>query len=231
MTAAMSDAASRPDRPGRHPVVGPADEDLTARARIRQAALAQFTEHGFERTTIRGIAAEAGVSPGLVRHHFGSKHDLREAVDAHILKEVRRLSDLLMANAQQGEFDSAVVSREAVRPFARYLARALAEGSTTLAALFDEMVSSTEGFLALSDDAGHFADRRTRAAVLTAMSLGVPLLHEQLSRILGVDTLSPAGDRQVALALLDVHAHALMTRELAEAARDALLSTPLPPTL
>ena len=40
----------------------PAPDDLTARARIRQAALSQFAEHGFERTTIRGIAAEAGVS-------------------------------------------------------------------------------------------------------------------------------------------------------------------------
>jgi len=206
----------------------PAYEDLTARARIRQAALKQFTEHGFERTTIRGIAAAAGVSPGLVRHHFGSKQELREAVDAHILKEVRRQSDLLMAASRRGELDPAAVSREAVRPFARYLARALAEGSTTLAGLFDEMVGSTETFLALTGEEGHFVDLRTRAAVSTAMALGVPLLHEQLSRVLGVDTTSPAGDRQVALALLDLYAHALMTRELAESARDALLSTPLP---
>jgi TetR/AcrR family transcriptional regulator, regulator of cefoperazone and chloramphenicol sensitivity len=31
------------------------------------------------------IAAAAGVSPGLVIHHFGSKDGLREAVDAHVL--------------------------------------------------------------------------------------------------------------------------------------------------
>jgi AcrR family transcriptional regulator len=201
--------------------------DLTARARIRQAALAQFTEHGFERATIRGIAAAAGVSPGLVRHHFGSKQELRDAVDAHILTQVRRLSDLVMAGSRRGDYDPATVSREAVRPFQGYLARALAEGSTTLAALFDEMVATTEGFLALAGDDGHYVDRRTRAAVATAMSLGVPLLHEQLSRVLGVDTFSPAGDRQVALALLDLYGHALMTRDLAESARDALLDTPL----
>ena len=39
----------------------PAIEDLTARARIRQAALTHFAEHGYDRATIRGIAASAGV--------------------------------------------------------------------------------------------------------------------------------------------------------------------------
>jgi TetR/AcrR family transcriptional regulator, regulator of cefoperazone and chloramphenicol sensitivity len=62
-----------------------AADDLTARARIRDAALRQFAEQGFERSTIRGIAATAGVSPGLVRHHFGSKEALRDAVDEHVL--------------------------------------------------------------------------------------------------------------------------------------------------
>ncbi|MFC7644136.1 helix-turn-helix domain-containing protein [Streptosporangium lutulentum] len=68
---------------------GPDPEDLTARARIRDAAMLHFGEHGFERATIREIAATAGVSSGLVRHHFGSKQELREACDAHLVKMVR----------------------------------------------------------------------------------------------------------------------------------------------
>ncbi|MFC7734043.1 TetR/AcrR family transcriptional regulator [Actinomadura keratinilytica] len=39
-------------------------EDLTARARIRDAALREFAEHGVSGATIRGIAKAAGVSPG-----------------------------------------------------------------------------------------------------------------------------------------------------------------------
>ncbi|MGA8112556.1 MAG: TetR family transcriptional regulator, partial [Actinocatenispora sp.] len=39
---------------------GPDPEDLTARARIRDAAMRQFGELGFERATIRGIAEAAG---------------------------------------------------------------------------------------------------------------------------------------------------------------------------
>jgi AcrR family transcriptional regulator len=70
----------------------PDPEDLTARARIRDAAMQHFAEHGFERATIRGIAETAGVSSGLVRHHFGSKKALRDACDEWLLRTIRRMS-------------------------------------------------------------------------------------------------------------------------------------------
>jgi AcrR family transcriptional regulator len=205
-------------------------DDLTARARIRQAALAQFAEHGFERATIRDIAAAAGVSLGLVRHHFGSKKELRDAIDAYILEELRRMSDEVFDAMQRGDARGiTAVTRSAMRPFQGYLARALAEGSTTLATLFDALVAQSEQFLALDPDDTHFVDGRVRAAVSVAMSLGVPLMREQLSRVLGVDTFSPEGDQLVALALLDIYAHPMTTLEFAENARDALLATPPEP--
>lgn len=208
---------------------GPAFEDLTARARIRDAALVQFGELGFERATIRGIAAQAGVSPGLLRHHFGSKQELREAVDAHVLSEIRRISDEIMQEGERaGDLGSAAVSRQAIRPFQGYIVRALLDGSTTIPALFDQMVEPTEQWLALADEQRTdppFADRRTRATVFTAMALGVPLLHERLSQVLGVDTFSAEGDQQVAVALLDLYSHPLMSPEMAESARRGLEST------
>jgi AcrR family transcriptional regulator len=211
------------------PVREPTFEDLTAQARIRQAALTQFAEHGFERTTIRGIAAAAGVSLGLVRHHFGSKQALRDAIDAHVLQEIRRLSDEIMENGERGNLGPSAISRQAIRPFQGYLVRALMDGSPTIASLFDQMVDSAEQWFAVADENRGdppFADRRTRAAVLTAMALGVPLLREHLSRVLGVDTFSPAGDRQVALGLLDLYSRALMSPELAATARDGLDGPP-----
>ncbi len=47
-------------------------------ALLRAATLA-FSKNGFDGADIRGIAASAGVSPNLVRVHFGSKADLWEA--------------------------------------------------------------------------------------------------------------------------------------------------------
>jgi len=43
--------------------------DLNAAARIRNAALEGFAANGVAATSIRDVAAAAGVSPGLVQHH------------------------------------------------------------------------------------------------------------------------------------------------------------------
>lgn len=46
------------------------------REAILEAARGYFASHGYDRATIRGIAAEAGVDPALVHHYFGSKDQL-----------------------------------------------------------------------------------------------------------------------------------------------------------
>nr|WP_267594060.1 TetR family transcriptional regulator [Carbonactinospora thermoautotrophica] len=53
--------------PGRRP----GSEDT--RGQILAAALSEFAAHGYEKTSIRGIARLAGVDPALVYHYFGSK--------------------------------------------------------------------------------------------------------------------------------------------------------------
>jgi len=63
-----------PRRRGRRP----AGEDT--RALILDAARAEFTEHGYDKTSGRAIARAAGVDPALVRHYFGSKGELFAAV-------------------------------------------------------------------------------------------------------------------------------------------------------
>jgi AcrR family transcriptional regulator len=52
------------------------------RDQILEAARGLFAERGYDRTTIRSVAAAAGVNQGLVHHYFGSKQQLyREALD------------------------------------------------------------------------------------------------------------------------------------------------------
>jgi len=59
--------------------------DLSGRARIRHAALALFAAEGYAQTSLRSIAQHAHVSLALIAHHFGSKHQLRDAVDKWVL--------------------------------------------------------------------------------------------------------------------------------------------------
>ena len=60
-------------RTGRRP--GP----TATREAILAAARRQFAEAGYERTSIRGVAADAGVDAALVVHFFGSKEQLFRA--------------------------------------------------------------------------------------------------------------------------------------------------------
>lgn len=62
-------------------------EDLTAKARIRNAALRLFGLLGEEGTSLRRIASEAGVTVGLVVHHFGTKKNLRDEVEAYVVAQ------------------------------------------------------------------------------------------------------------------------------------------------
>lgn len=64
--------------------------DLTARARIRDAAIESFAEVGFD-VPFRTIATRAGVSPGLITHHFGTKATLRVECDAEVLRRYHAL--------------------------------------------------------------------------------------------------------------------------------------------
>lgn len=61
-------------RPGRRP----GDPEITKQS-ILDAAKAKFGEVGFDRATIRSIAAAADVDPALVHHYFGTKQDLFSA--------------------------------------------------------------------------------------------------------------------------------------------------------
>lgn len=46
------------------------------RRQILDAAAARFAEDGYERTTVRAIAADAGVDPALVHRFFGAKEQV-----------------------------------------------------------------------------------------------------------------------------------------------------------
>ncbi|MGW2046763.1 TetR/AcrR family transcriptional regulator [Streptomyces sp. NPDC001858] len=57
----------------------PRTESADTRARILTAAREEFSERGYEKTTVRGIAKAAGVDAALVHHYFGTKEQVFEA--------------------------------------------------------------------------------------------------------------------------------------------------------
>lgn len=203
-------------------------DERTGRARILDAALAQFGANGVAATSLKVIADEAGVSPALIVHHFGSKEGLREACDEHVAATFR--ASKLEAVAQGPGLDPLAALRESsvqTQPLLRYLARTLADGTPQVAALVDEMVDDAMEYLAEGERTGLIRPSehpRERAAVLMLWSLGALTLHEHLERLLGVDLLGdPEQLGPYVLPAMEVFSRGLMPEDLYERARAAFL--------
>lgn len=111
--------------------------------KIRTAALQSFAAHGTAATTLRGVAAAAGVSLGLVQHHFSTKAGLIKAVDDYV-------TDVVITPMAEPISDTAVDSVSEIgnrvnRVFmehpdvAAYLGRALVDGSRLGTTIFDSL--------------------------------------------------------------------------------------------
>ncbi|WP_063061246.1 TetR/AcrR family transcriptional regulator [Nocardia sienata] len=72
--SAAEPADPRPTRPGRRPGRSGTRDAILAAARER------FAKSGFDKTSIRAVAADAEVDPALVHHYFGTKQQLFAAV-------------------------------------------------------------------------------------------------------------------------------------------------------
>jgi AcrR family transcriptional regulator len=80
-----------------------AETGIDSQERILQAALAAFSEHGFEGAKTREIAARAGVPLGLLQYHFGGKLELWRAAVDRSLGALRAGLDAVLANPRPAD--------------------------------------------------------------------------------------------------------------------------------
>ena len=194
------------------------DADLTARARIREAAIELFGKVGYERATTRAIAEAAGVTSGLIRHHFGSKENLLAACDDWIIQVMDELD---------AETTNLAAGFNPMRRFGQYLpylARALFEGRAVR--VFDHARGAIEHRLRSAPEGDRLASVEDEATVRAAMSLAITVLGGQIAEAFGEDLRSPSGERRLLHALLQVDSHTIITAEEARMYRDELGDLP-----
>lgn len=170
----------------------PAPEDLTAEARIRDAAIRLFADHGYNGTAIRAIAAQAGVSPALVVHHYGSKEGLRRACNDYLAETIRVAKTEAVTQAVPDPLELLRTADEA-QPLQRYLARMLVDGSPGMAELVDKMVADAVEYSATGIENGVLKPTEqlyARTVVLWIWQLGALALHKHVQRLMGVDLLN-----------------------------------------
>lgn len=83
----------------------PASEKGDRRNALLESAIRLFSEKGFSSVELREIAADAGVTVGLIRHYFGAKDDLIDAATDQVTKRLQKvfrsiLSDLDAENPE-----------------------------------------------------------------------------------------------------------------------------------
>jgi AcrR family transcriptional regulator len=143
--------------------------ELTARVRLRNAAIECFAIDGFD-VPVRTIATRAAVSAGLVRHHFGSKDELREACDAAVLSTIRDLKStavgmpsgqLLEVLAQANEYGALLL----------YILRSVRDGGSGGRAFLEHMIADAQEYTQKGVDIGvlkpsHDPEARVRHLVM-----------------------------------------------------------------
>jgi AcrR family transcriptional regulator len=118
-------------------------DDLTARARIRDAAIAAFARGGFDAVSMRMIAADAGVSPALIVHHFGDKAALRTVCDDYVVSVFTDENHDLIDGPTADRMRAALNDLDRYAPYIDYLARMLTDDSPAANHLFDTMLAAT----------------------------------------------------------------------------------------
>ena len=158
--------------------------------RILAAALEGFARNGVKATSIRDVAAAAGVSPGLVQHYFPSKAALRSAVDEHVTGvaraalEVREVEGDIIEDIAQRL--TALVSENFLALL--YVARGVAEEDEAALVIFDTLTElCKKQLLVLQRDGLLRPDLDLEWAALhtVLINLGTVIMEPGVSRQLG----------------------------------------------
>lgn len=157
--------------------------DLTTRARIRDAAITRFGRDGFG-ASLRTIAADAGVSAGLVVHHFGSKEKLREACDEHVFDAIRQSKVDAISPEEPAAGPMAMFAQlagiEDYGPVFAYTLRSLQTGGTLARTFLEHLNAVTLEYMETGVRAGVIRPSRNeaaRASYLVSLSVGALLVE------------------------------------------------------
>lgn len=166
--------------------------------RLVRVAMQMFAERGYDAVTVRDISKEAGVSVGLINHHFGSKEGLREAVNRTF---IRQFEEAISTRADLGPGHS--VSREEMTNWVEdwidrhidnwdltkaYMRRAILEGSDWGAELFERLYQVVRTGVDRADASGNLrddVDRLWLPLLIMYLELGTLLMEPFVDRVLG----------------------------------------------
>jgi AcrR family transcriptional regulator len=170
-------------------------QTLDGRQRLIKTASRLFAEKGFDSVSVRDIANAAGVSIGLITHHFGSKDGLRQAVDQYFIE---RFEEILTEEVPRATEDADAYSawidswrarhQEDWQVSGNYFRRALLENREWGAELFERYYAFVQRWMVKADAQGDIrpdVDRLWLPFLIMFLELGSTLFDPYIRRILG----------------------------------------------
>ena len=165
------------------------------RASILRAAAILFTKNGYQQTTVRAIAAEAGCNPALISRYFGGKASLYAMVIGENMPGHRQMTSDVRTGARarelvQWQLDMAQrITYEEHRDRASILLRSVGPGASgeTIRQLLDELLAAPFAQHVDGPDAG------LRAGLLFVQLFGLNLLRDMV----GLPQLAEASDAKI----------------------------------
>ena len=159
--------------------------DLTAKARIRNTALALYAAHGD--AALRTVAAEAGVTLGLVQHHFKTKAGLRDAVDQLVADHFASALAEVPATASTAVRDEAVRTMLRANPaIVDYVRRVLLQPGAPTSHLLDVLVELTQHEVRAARKTGRATTTRrenTQVVAVLARQMGELLMAPMVDAV------------------------------------------------
>lgn len=181
--------------------------------RIRDAAISEFSAHGFAKTTVRKVAAAAEVSAGLVIHHYGSKDGLRQACDDRVFESITETKRSKAAGPQSELF--AMLTQGPMREHVEYLLKSLLDPSASGQRFFDHFIDVIEeiideGFAGYTFQESE--DPKAQAAMIAILSLAPLMLEPRIRHSLGTENL-PSTFARLTPQLFELYRHGLLATE------------------
>lgn len=181
---------------------------LDKRAQLIEIATDAFARDGFATTSLRSIAKQAGVSPALVVHHFGSREKLIEECIIKSLglwvSEKQQFVDVSLSTSLS-QWQASIDKHGSKLQFFRQV---LVFGGEPANILFSRMVQEAQMMIEAQVEKGQMRKVENPgdlALLMTLHGLAPLLMQEQVNNHLGGSFLAPELGARLAGANLEIY--------------------------
>lgn len=184
------------------------------RTHIRDVAIAQFGQHGFD-AELAATAEAAGVNAELLINEFGSIEGLRKACGDYILESIRTTKSEALQSMSPATWFAQLAQIESYAPIMAYLVRSMLSGGDLGCALMGQMIDNAEGYLEDAVRAGTIKpsrDPKARATFLAMSGGGGFLLYLHMhDNPTDMEAVLREYTKDMILPALELYTHGLLT--------------------